>query len=89
VTEVVVLQQAAAKAVWLSLVLAAPPVIVALVVGLAVSIVQTATQIQEPTLAFGPKVAAVAVGLALLARWYAHTLMSFGRWCLEHVAHLG
>ena len=48
--------------------LSAPLLIAALVMGLLVSIVQAATQIQEQTLSFIPKLLAIAVALAVLAR---------------------
>jgi flagellar biosynthesis protein FliQ len=57
--------------------LAAPALVTALVVGFAVSLFQSATQIQEFTLSFVPK--AIAVGLALLVcgHWMMTTLVSF------------
>jgi flagellar biosynthesis protein FliQ len=57
--------------------LAAPALITALVVGFAVSLFQSATQIQEFTLAFVPK--AIGVGLALLisGHWMLNTMISF------------
>lgn len=57
--------------------LAAPALITALVVGFAVSLFQSATQIQEFTLSFVPK--AIGVGLALLicGHWMMTTLVSF------------
>lgn len=57
--------------------LAAPALVTALVIGFAVSLFQSATQIQEFTLAFVPK--AVGVGLALLVcgHWMLQTIVSF------------
>jgi flagellar biosynthetic protein FliQ len=57
--------------------LAAPALVTALVVGFAVSLFQSATQIQEFTLSFVPK--AIGVGLALLicGHWMMTTLVSF------------
>jgi flagellar biosynthetic protein FliQ len=49
----------------LALVVSAPPLIASLMVGLVVSIMQAATQIQDPTIAFVPKL--VAVLLVLVA----------------------
>jgi flagellar biosynthetic protein FliQ len=59
--------------------LAAPALVTALVVGFAVSLFQSATQIQEFTLSFVPK--AIGVGLALLicGHWMMTTLVSFTR----------
>lgn len=57
--------------------LSAPVLITALVVGFAVSLLQSITQIQEVTLSFVPK--AVAVGLALLVagHWMISEMVSF------------
>jgi type III secretion protein S len=53
------------QALWLVLLLSAPPIIAASIVGLVVAIVQAATQIQEQTLSYAIKF--VAVVLAILA----------------------
>jgi flagellar biosynthetic protein FliQ len=57
--------------------LGAPVLMTALVIGFAVSIFQSVTQIQEQTLSFVPK--AIGVGLALLlsGNWMLHELISF------------
>lgn len=51
------------------LVLSAPAAITAVCVGLLVSVVQTATQIQEQTLSYVPKLVAVSAALALAGPW--------------------
>ncbi len=56
------------------LILAGPILITALVVGLVVSIVQATTSIQEQTLTFVPKIAAIMLVLMLLAGWMFTTL---------------
>jgi flagellar biosynthesis protein FliQ len=57
--------------------LAAPVLLTALIVGFAISLFQSVTQIQEATLSFVPK--AIGVGLALLVsgNWMLHELVSF------------
>jgi flagellar biosynthetic protein FliQ len=55
----------------------APFLITALAVGLAVSIVQTATQLQESTLSFVPKLAAALVVVALSGHWCLDRLGKF------------
>jgi flagellar biosynthetic protein FliQ len=52
------------EALWMALQLAGPPLLAMLAVGLAVSIFQALTQVQESTLAFLPKL--VVLGLVLL-----------------------
>ena len=53
----------------LVVVLSAPPLIVAVVVGVLTSLVQALMQIQDQTLPFGIKLVAVGVTLALTGRW--------------------
>jgi flagellar biosynthesis protein FliQ len=54
--------------------LAGPVLLVTLIVGVAVSLLQTITQIQETTLTFVPKVSAVALLLLLTGAWMMRTL---------------
>ena len=61
----------------LVLYLGGPVLIVALVVGLAVSILQAVTQIHEMTLTFIPKMLAVAGVLTVLLPWTLRQLMDF------------
>ena len=56
-------------AVTLSIALSAIPLAVSLGVGLCISIFQAATQIQEQTLSFVPKLAAVSAALFFLGPW--------------------
>jgi flagellar biosynthesis protein FliQ len=60
-----------------SMKLAAPALVTALVVGFAVSLFQSATQIQEFTLSFVPKAIAVGVALLFAGHWMMTTLVSF------------
>ena len=57
--------------------LGAPTLLTALVIGFAVSLFQSVTQIQESTLSFVPK--AIGIGLALLVsgNWMLHEMVSF------------
>lgn len=56
---------------------AAPPLIVSLVIGLAVSIFQTVTSIQEQTLTFVPKVVGMFVCLMVLGHWMLNNMTTF------------
>lgn len=67
----------AKQALFLSLILTAPPVMVALLVGLVISIVQATTQIQEQTLTFVPKLAAVCITLAITGPWMLVQMIAF------------
>lgn len=54
-----------------------PILVVALVVGLVISIVQATTQIQEQTLSFVPKLFAILLTLVLLGNFMLNTLIAF------------
>ncbi|MGQ9370167.1 flagellar biosynthesis protein FliQ [Azospirillum sp. ST 5-10] len=51
--------------IWTVLLVAAPPLAVAVVVGVAISLVQALTQVQEMTLTFVPKIVAILVVVVL------------------------
>jgi flagellar biosynthesis protein FliQ len=67
----------AEKAIMTTLLIAGPLLILALVIGLIVSIIQATTQIQEQTLAFIPKIVAVLAGLVLFGPWMLSQILSF------------
>lgn len=52
---------------------------VALVIGLIISVFQAATQIQEMTLTFVPKILAVFIGLLVFLPWMLETIVSYTR----------
>jgi flagellar biosynthetic protein FliQ len=57
--------------------LGAPVLLTALIIGFAISLFQSATQIQEPTLSFVPKAIGVGLALLLTGNWMMHELVSF------------
>jgi type III secretion protein S len=65
------------EAMWLVLLLSAPPVIAASVVGLITAIVQAATQLQEQTLQYTLKFFAIVVALFLTAGLVAGSLIAY------------
>jgi flagellar biosynthetic protein FliQ len=67
----------AIRALMLAAELAAPLLITALVVGFAVSVFQSITQIQEATLAFVPKAIAVAIALVVCGHWMITEAVTF------------
>lgn len=67
----------ASQAVFAVLKASAPMLILALVTGLAVSIFQATTQIQEQTLAFVPKIVAVLVAVIIFGPWILNTIVDF------------
>ncbi|MGC4375649.1 flagellar biosynthesis protein FliQ [Fictibacillus sp. Mic-4] len=67
----------AEKAVYTTLAICGPLMLLALVVGLVVSIFQATTQIQEQTLAFIPKIVAVLLALIFFGPWMLSELLNF------------
>ena len=57
------------QAMWIAVLLAAPVLLAALAIGVLIGMVQAATQIQEMTLSFIPKLLGVAAVLALAGSW--------------------
>lgn len=79
----------AKQGVYTTLMIAAPILIIALVVGLLVSIFQATTQIQEQTLAFIPKIAAVLLCLVLFGPWMLSRMLSFTTDIFSHLSQFG
>lgn len=67
----------AEKGVYTILIVSGPLLLLALVVGLIISIFQATTQIQEQTLAFIPKIVAVLVGIVFFGPWMLSKMISF------------
>ena len=68
--------------------LSAPILITALVVGFAVSLLQSITQIQEVTLSFVPKVIAIALALLVSGHWMISEMVSFTQQMFEKIPSL-
>lgn len=68
--------------------LCAPVLITALVVGFAVSLLQSITQIQEVTLSFVPKALAVAVALLVAGHWMISETVAFTHEIFERIPAL-
>lgn len=69
-----------------TLLLAAPLLLCALIVGLMVSIFQAITQINEATLSFIPKILAVVVALIICAPWMLDVMNKFTTTLFENIA---
>lgn len=67
----------AGEAVYATLKASAPMMIIALVVGLLISVFQATTQIQEQTLAFVPKILAVLLSILIFGPWILTTMVDF------------
>jgi flagellar biosynthesis protein FliQ len=67
----------AQEAIKVTILVSMPMLILGLIVGLAVSIFQAVTQIQEMTLTFVPKILIVLLALLFFASWMLNQLMTF------------
>jgi type III secretion protein S len=77
------------QALWLVLLLSAPPIIAASVVGLLVAIVQAATQLQEQTLQYTLKFFAIVVSIFVTASLMAGTLYAYANTIFDGLAGVG
>jgi len=77
------------EALLLVLVLAAPPLLAILAVGVASGLLQAVTQVRERSLSTVPRIVAALVALALAGPWIAARLTAFLHAVLEAVPALG
>lgn len=77
------------QAVETVLLLSAPLLLAGLVVGLVVSIFQAATQINEQTMTFIPKIVAVFVTLIIFAPWMIRVMVNFTTQIFRGIATVG
>lgn len=77
------------QALWLVLLLSAPPIIAASVVGLLVAIIQAATQLQEQTLQYTLKFFAIVVSIFVTASLMAGTLYNYADGIFMGLAGVG
>jgi flagellar biosynthetic protein FliQ len=76
------------NAVALALILGAPIMLMAVLVGLAISILQAVTQLQDQTLSFVPKIIAMALaGLAVLP-WMMHRMVEYASEIFNNIPSL-
>ena len=73
------------EAMKVALMLAAPLLMVAMVTGLIISMLQAATQINEMTLSFIPKVIAVFVTIIVAGPWMLNLLLDYMRTLLTNI----
>ena len=76
------------RALEITMLLAAPLLLVALVTGLVVGAFQAATQINEMTLSFIPKLLAIALALVVAGPWMLKVLVGYTRELFESIPTL-
>ena len=67
----------ARDAIYTIVIVSAPMLLVALIVGLIISIFQTVTSIQEQTLTFVPKILAIFVSIIFLGHWMLNNMVGY------------
>lgn len=80
---------AAREAIWVSLQIGGPLLVLLLVVGLVVAVLQALTQVNEATLGFLPKVAVLAGALLVLGPFMAGVLRGYAGSLFEAVVQVG
>jgi flagellar biosynthesis protein FliQ len=78
----------AVQSILLATKLAAPILAVSLLIGLLIGLLQSATQIQEQTLTFVPKLAGVALTLVIAGHWMLSQMISFTQGLFNMIPHL-
>ena len=76
------------QAIEMTLVLSAPLLLAALVIGLIISVFQAATQINEQTLSFIPKLLGMLLTLILIGPWMLQTMVDYIRRLLESIPQI-
>jgi flagellar biosynthesis protein FliQ len=76
------------RALELTLILAAPLLLVGLVIGLLVGVFQAATQINEMTLSFIPKLLGLSAAMVVLGPWMLQRLVEYTRTLIESIPSL-
>ena len=76
------------QALWITVLISAPLLGVALFVGLVIGILQAATSINEATLSFIPKLAALSITLAVVGGWQLTTLVDYTRALFQRIPGL-
>ena len=76
------------KTIFLLMLLSAPLLLSAIVVGLAISIIQSVTQIQEQTLTFVPKIFTALIVLIVCAPWMSNTFINTTKELFEYMRTL-
>ena len=77
------------QALWVTVIVCAPLLTVALAVGVFIGIIQAATSINEMTLSFLPKLIAVTLLIAALGGWQLQLLVDFTRRIFERIPDIG
>ncbi|MCX8100465.1 MAG: flagellar biosynthetic protein FliQ [Geminicoccaceae bacterium] len=76
------------EAIWVMILIGAPGLVAALLVGLSIAVLQALTQVQEATVAFVPKILGVALTLVVTMPWTLEVLRGFTHGLFGRIAGL-
>jgi flagellar biosynthetic protein FliQ len=76
------------QALWVTMLIASPMLLSALAVGLMVGMIQAATQINEMTLSFIPKLLVLVLSLVLAGPWMLSVIVNYTRQLMEQIPSL-
>ena len=76
------------RAIYMTALLSAPPLLSALIIGLLVGMFQAATSINEMTLSFIPKLIVLAIAMIVAGPWMLDTIMNYTREMFENIPGL-
>jgi len=81
--------EASREALWVALQIGGPLLVLLLVVGLVVAVFQALTQVNEASLSFLPKMAALAVALVLLTPFFTGVLRGYAQTLFDMIIQVG
>ncbi|MFN7307453.1 MAG: flagellar biosynthetic protein FliQ [Alphaproteobacteria bacterium] len=81
--------EASREALWVSLQIGGPLLLLMLVIGLVVAVFQALTQVNEASLSFLPKMAALAVALILLTPFFSGVLRGYAQTLFDMIIQVG
>jgi flagellar biosynthetic protein FliQ len=77
------------KTLWLALKVGAPALLASMIMGLIVSVFQAATQINEQTLSFIPKILAMTAAIFFFGPWMIEAMMNFTISMINAIPNVG
>ncbi len=77
------------EAIYITLKIGAPIILIALGVGLIIALFQALTQMQEMTLSFVPKIVAVCLGIIVFMPFMLGVMMNFTQTLMDRIVSLG
>jgi type III secretion protein S len=77
------------QGLWMAVILSAPPLIIATLFGVIVSLLQAVTQIQDQTLPYVVKLVSVAVTVAAVGRWFGSELLQLCNVAFQLIPYIG